>query len=153
MTDTKGIETWRNLALFLLLFGLIGTALELILLEHLEDRLQWMPLALLGLGSLIGVIAAFRPTRRVVLLLRATMAFFVPTGALGVYLHLRSNIEFELEIHPTVGGIELLNEALHGAMPTLAPGTMVQFGLLGLLICFRHPSLYGTNALASESNQ
>jgi hypothetical protein len=35
----------------------------------------------------------------------------------------------------------LFREALSGATPALAPGTMVQFGLLGLLYTYRHPRL------------
>ncbi len=135
------IEVWRRLALYVLIFGLVGTLLELILLEHMEERLQWTPVILLSLGLAAGSATAIRPTRVVVMTLRTVVAAFVPAGAVGIYLHLQSNIEFELEIHPTVGGAEMLNEAFHGAMPALAPGTMIHFGLLGLLVCFRHPSL------------
>ncbi len=35
-----------------------------------------------------------------------------------------------------------------GSTPTLAPGTMVQFALIGLLFAFRHPRL---SAASTES--
>jgi len=44
-------------------------------------------------------------------------------------------------MRPSMAGLELLVESLTGAMPALAPGTMAQLGLLGLLVCFRHPAL------------
>jgi hypothetical protein len=135
------VELWRRLGLYLLLFGIVGTGTELILLEHVEDRLQWAPLVLLGLGFLIGGSVAFHPTRAVVRLLRTLMVIYIPAGALGVFLHLKSNVEFELEMRPSMAGLELLMESLKGAMPALAPGTMAQLGLLGLLVCFRHPAL------------
>jgi hypothetical protein len=150
LTDSHRTELWRRLALYLLLFGMLGTGLELVLLEHTEDRWQWTPLILLSLGFVAAAAATLQPTRSVVLGLRTVMALFVPAGALGIYLHLRSNFEFELEIHPTTGGFELLKEALYGAMPALAPGTMAQLGLLGLLVCFRHPSLTKSTPRGSD---
>jgi hypothetical protein len=57
----------------------------------------------------------------------------------GIYLHIRSNVDFELELRPGVGGWPLVIETLRGAIPALAPGAMAQLGLLGLLVCYRHP--------------
>ena len=79
------------------------------------------------------------------------MAMYVGSGALGMYFHLKANVEFELELHPTVRGMELVIESLTGAMPALAPGTMTQLGLLGLLITFRHPALGGAAAETENS--
>lgn len=150
MTVARDAELWRRLGLYLLLFGIAGTTTELVLLEHMEDRLQWTPLVLLALGLLVGGYVAVRPTRAVVTGLRTLMAVYVPVGALGVYLHVKSNVEFELEMRPSMAGLELLVESLTGAMPALAPGTMAQLGLLGLLVCFRHPAL---SAPGSESQE
>ncbi len=150
MTVARDMELWRRLGLYLLLFGIAGTTAELIFLEHMEDRLQWTPVALLGLGLLLGGSVAFRPTRALVKGLRALMALYLPTAALGIYLHLKSNVEFELEMRPSMAGLELVVESLKGARPALAPGTMAQLGLLGLLVCFRHPAL---SAPGAESEQ
>jgi hypothetical protein len=137
----RAVELWRRLGLYLLLFGIVGTGAELIFLEHMEDRLQWTPLVLLGVAFLVGSSVAFRPTRSLVIGLRALMALYLPVAALGLFLHLKSNVEFELEMRPSMAGLELVVESLKGAMPALAPGTMAQLGLLGLLVCFRHPAL------------
>lgn len=144
------VEVWRRLALYLLLFGIAGTTTELILLGHFEDRLQWTPLVLLGLGFMAASSVAFRPSRAPVTALRALMALYLPASALGVYLHLKSNVEFELEMRPSMAGIELVMESLSGAMPALAPGAMAQLGFLGLLVCFRHPA---RATPATESDQ
>ena len=145
------IETWRKLALALLIFGMAGVLAELYLLGHFEDIPQWTPLALLGVGILLGFWVAARPGRGAVRALQALMALYVWSGALGMYFHLKSNAEFELELHPGVGGMELVMESLSGAMPALAPGTMAQLGLLGLLITYRHPALSGRAAEIQDS--
>ncbi len=144
------IETWRRLALHLLLLSTVGIATELILLEHYENPWQWAPLALLGLGLVAsGALAvAAEPAR--VRALRVVASAQVLAAAIGIFLHVRSNVEFELELRPTVGGRELVVETLRGAIPALAPGAMAQLGLLGLLVCFRHPAL-GLETRRAES--
>jgi hypothetical protein len=135
-------EPWRRWALYLLLFGMVGVALELILLEHVEDPWQWAPLALLGAGTLVAGAVAMRPWPRALKGLRTLMFVYVLAGGLGVYLHLKANVEFELELRPSIGGTELAAEVLKGAIPALAPGAMAQLGLLGLLVCYRHPAIH-----------
>lgn len=134
-------ESWRRLALYLLLFGMTGMAAELLLLGHFEDPWQWTPIALLGVGLILGGAVRFRPSRITVGGLRTLMLGYLIAGGVGLYLHLKSNIEFELELHPSIAGWKLITETLRGAMPALAPGAMAQLGLLGLLVCFRHPDL------------
>jgi len=145
------IETWRKLGLALLIFSMAGVLTELYFLEHFEDSPQWIPLALLGVGILQSVWVAARPARIAVRAMQALMALYVGSGVLGMYFHLKGNVEFELELHPTVGGMDLLIASLHGATPALAPGTMTQIGLLGLLIAYRHPALGGTAAEREDS--
>ncbi len=135
------VEPWRRLALFLLLLGMLGTSVELALLEHYEDPRQWIPLASLGVGCIIALVVALRPSASAVHVLRFTMAAYLVVAAAGVFFHLKSNLEFELELHPSMAGRELAIEVLKGAMPALAPSAMAYLGLLGLLVCFRHPAL------------
>ena len=135
------IQPWRRLSMFLLIFSTAGIMLELYFLGHFEDKPQWIPTALLGVGLAVGLGVAIRPNRTSVRALQALMVGNIVAGGLGVYFHLRSNVEFELELHPAMEGMELVMESLSGAMPALAPGAMAQLGLLGLLVCFRHPAL------------
>ena len=55
------IEIWRRLAFYLLLFATLGTGVELIFLEHFEDPWQWAPIALLGVGLVLGETVPLRP--------------------------------------------------------------------------------------------
>ena len=130
----------RHLLLGLLLIGMIGTNLELLLLGHTEEFAQWAPLALLALGT-VAALLCVRPRPAAIRTLRVVMIGFLITGVAGLVLHYRGNAEFELERVPTLGGLELVWEAVRGATPALAPGAMILIGLMGLLFCYRHPGL------------
>ena len=134
------IETWRRYLLYILLFGTVGLLAELYLLDHYEDWRQWIPLVLIVAGTSAGGWLAMRPSRRAVLTFRILLTAYVPAGLLGVYFHFQSNVEFEQELHPNSGGLELVTESLGGAMPTLAPGAMIMLGLLGIVIALQHPA-------------
>jgi len=74
---------------------------------------------------------------------QAIMLLFVLVGLLGIYLHLRGNLEFALERDPSLSGGRLIWKILRGATPALAPGALAQLGLLGLVYTYRHPALVG----------
>jgi hypothetical protein len=131
----------RRLLLALVLVGAAGLVVELVLLEHYDSIWQWTPLALLGLVLVVGGVLAWRPGRRALRAFQGVMALCVIAGVVGVYLHYRGNVEFELEREPTLGGLALLWEAVRGATPALAPGALAQLGLTGLAYAFRHPLL------------
>jgi len=131
----------RRLLLIVILVGIVGLAAELVLLEHTEDTLQWVPLVSLAVGFILAIAVALRPSSATLRSFQAVMAAFVVAGALGFYLHLRGNVEFELESDPGLGGLALAWAALKGATPSLAPGAMAQLGLLGLVLTHRHPAL------------
>ena len=98
-----------------------------------------MPLGMIVLSLAILVVRLFRNDARVLRIFQICMLLFVAAGILGVWLHYQSNVEFELEMNPAAAGWELIRESLSGAMPALAPGTMVYLGLIGLLYTWRHP--------------
>lgn len=131
----------RRALLGVLAVGLAGTLAELLLLGHWEDAWQWVPLALLGAGLVAVAWHARQRGPASLRVLQAVMAACVAAGVLGVVLHYRGNAEFELERVPELTGWPLFREAMTGATPALAPGAMVQLGLLGLLYAFRHPAL------------
>lgn len=131
----------RTLLLAILAFGIVGTGMELILLEHTESRTQLVPLIVLGIGLVAVATVALSPGRATLLAFRAVMAAFLFAGLAGLYYHIRGNIEFELDMYPQMRGWQLVREALRGATPALAPGAMMQLGLLGLACTFRHPLL------------
>lgn len=121
----------RRAIVGLLLLALAGTGTELLLLEHYEDAWQLVPLVLIGLGLAVTGWRLFRPGAGLGVF-RAVMLLMLASGALGLFLHYRGNVEFELEREPTLAGLALFREAMTGATPALAPGAMMLFGLLGL---------------------
>ncbi len=136
------MSAMRHALLAILLLGMLGTLAELFLMEHTDGFWQVVPVVLLASG--IGVIVAYALNRTHAMTLRALQALmivFVLTGLAGVVLHVSGNVEFEREMSPGVGGFLLIKEAMMGATPALAPGTMIQLGLIGLASTFRHPVL------------
>jgi hypothetical protein len=131
----------RRFVLAILLLGMIGSLVELVLLEHDEDLNQWIPLVLLGLGILGFAAAALRPGPPVIRFLQILMGFFILAGLIGAALHFQANLEFQTELDPSASGWPLWSKALRAkAPPALAPGVMIQLGLLGLVYTFRHPA-------------
>lgn len=121
----------RRWLLWIVGVGLVGTASELLLLGHYEEPAQWIPLGLLASGLPVVVWALARPTAAASIVALSLGVVYLLSGALGVLLHFKGNVEFEREMYPDMAGAELVWESLTGATPALAPGTM---GLLGLLL-------------------
>jgi hypothetical protein len=145
------LKHWRPVLLVILIISMAATETELLLLEHVESSTQWIPLVLLGLGLLAALAVALRPGRVTLAALRVTMVLFLAAGLLGLYLHYRGNVEFELEMNPALQCYELFRKTMMGATPTLSPGVLCQLGLLGLLFTYRHPRLQRADA-AQETN-
>lgn len=135
------LRTVRGLLLGVLAAGSAGTLLELGLLEHTEDRLQWIPLILLS-AVLVSTVAHQRWQRRAtVRSLQAVMVACVLSGFIGIWRHYSGNVEFALEMRASLAGWDLLQESIGGAFPVLAPGAMILLGLIGLVFTYRHPLL------------
>ena len=131
----------RTILLLTLVSGLIGLGAELLLLEHFEDWRQKIPLGLIALGLAVllwhGVDRRGTPVRALQLL----MVIFIAAGAIGMTLHYQGNVEFELELYPSMSGFELFRKSMMGATPALAPGSMIQLALVGLAYTYKHPRL------------
>lgn len=131
----------RVMLLALVLFGSAGLLVELLLLEHFDDEYQLVPIVLLVGGLAAGAALALRPSRATVRSFQATMLAFLAAAAIGLWLHVTGNAEFEREIDGSAAGIALLWISLRGATPALAPGALAQLGILGLILTYRHPAL------------
>ena len=143
MREPEPLSTIRRILLALVLLGIVGLTVELLLLEHIESATQLIPFGVLGAGLAGSVNVGMRPTARGIRLFQMSMLLFIVAGLLGLYLHLRGNVEFEQETDPTARGLDLIWRSLHGGIPLLAPAAMAQLGLLGLAFAFRHPVLRG----------
>jgi len=131
----------RWLLLALLTLGMLGTGLDLVLLDHYEDAWQWPPLALMVVGLLIVAWIAARRSRAAIRALRWTMWLFVLAGVAGLMLHYNGNREFQKELDPALSGWPLFVKVITAkAPPAMAPASMIQLGLLGLLVTYKHPS-------------
>ena len=132
----------RRILLAILILGIAGISLELWLLAHTEDVIQQIPLWLAALAVIVVSTVALRPSRGSVRLFQAVMALLLIGGIVGMYLHFEVNMEFQLEMDPALSGMALYRKAiLAKTPPALAPGAMIQLGLIGLAYTFRHPAL------------
>ena len=132
----------RRILLTILLLGIAGISLELWLMAHTEDVYQLIPLWLAGAGVLAALIVATRPSIGSVRFLQAVMALFLISGVVGMVLHFQVNIEFQKEMDASLSGLPLYQKAiLAKSPPALAPGAMIQLGLIGLAYTFRHPAV------------
>ncbi len=130
----------RRILLGVFLLGVAGIAAELWLLGHYEELDQAIPLGLAVAGTLAIALAAVRPTPITVRLAQAVMLLFLVSGLVGVWFHFRATSEFQLEMDPSLRGWALFSKAIVAkAPPALAPGAMIQLGLIGLAYTFRHP--------------
>ena len=127
------------LAIFLL--GLLGTGAELLFLAHTQRFTQLIPIVLMVMSLLVLGWHALERKSASLRTFQITMVLLVAAGMVGTGLHYQANEVFEREADPAIQGMELLSKALSGAAPALAPGAMIQLGLLGLVYCFRHPAL------------
>lgn len=137
MTDSA-----RRILLAILVMGVVGIIAELLLLNHIEDAAQFIPVGLGAATLLMCVPVAIKPTTATVRLFQLVMMLLIVSGAVGIYLHYGATTEFQLEMDPTLTGFALFKKAIVAkAPPALAPGAMVQLGLIGLAYTFRHPAL------------
>jgi hypothetical protein len=145
MNHSKTTMTTIRIVLFaILLLGMIGSGVELILLDHTEDWRQWIPLILIGLGLVASGWHGLQSTARSVRVLRAIFIGFIASGLAGIYFHYQGSAEFKLESNPSLRGWPLFWAAVKGkAPPLLAPGVMMQLGLIGWTYTFKHPALSG----------
>jgi hypothetical protein len=144
MTPADSPGRLRRFLLAILLLGLSGSGTELMLLRHHEDAKQVIPLGLIAGALLVLFWHALTAGRKSVRALQFVMSLFILAGLAGVALHFQSTLEFQQEIDPSLEGLKLVLKALQAkAPPALAPGVMVQLGLVGLAFTYRHPALAG----------
>lgn len=118
--------------------GLGGTTLELWLIGHHEDFWQWIPLVVMVVATLSAAWVVVSWSRAATLVFRIMMIMLMASGVVGAVLHYRANMEFQLEMDPSMGGLTLMAAILHAkAPPALAPGNMVLLSLVGLVAVWR----------------
>jgi hypothetical protein len=139
--EPAALSRLRTILLWTLVVGAAGMMGELLLIGHDESTAQFVPLVLLATGILAAAVLLAAPTRGRLRVLQLLMALFMGAGILGIGLHYQGNNEFELEMYPSLSGVELMSKTLTGATPVLAPGSMSLLGVIGLALTYRHPLL------------
>jgi hypothetical protein len=119
--------------LAVLTLGMAGLLAELALIAHYEDITQWIPIALLALGIIVVGLDLALARGWTQFLVQLAMVLILAAGVLGIYFHFNGSREFQLEMDPQMRGATLAWHVLRAkSPPTLAPGSMVQLGILGL---------------------
>jgi hypothetical protein len=127
------LERLRRWMFWVLVLGFVGTETELLLLEHYEDPWQFVPLLLMVMGLATLVWYTRRHNAASLRAFRIIMILFIIAGFVGLVLHFRGAVQFQLETDPTLGKWALVKKVMRvKAPPVLAPGVMLQLGLIGL---------------------
>jgi hypothetical protein len=139
MSDAH-VSTLRRMLLALLLFGLFGTTAELLLLKHYDSGWMLAPFATIAIAVAGAVGRLARPSAASVRWLRLSMLPLLAAGVAGAYLHYLGGVAFQTDMDPTLPRWQMFWKVVRmQAPPTLAPGVLVQFGLLGLASTYRDP--------------
>jgi hypothetical protein len=140
----RRIPPARRFLIVVFLVGIVGAGVDLYLLEHFEDKLQLIPLGLLGLALLVLIWHVIHRGAASLRVFQVVMFLFVIAGLVGLVLHYQGSAEFQLEVNPDLSGTELFWKAIRAkAPPAMGPGAMINLGLLGLAYGYRHPILGG----------
>jgi hypothetical protein len=150
--DREQLAGLRRFLLLTVMVGTVGMSLELLLIGHVEEPLQLVPIVLLPAGLIALAWHTARPSRASARGVWLLMSLFVASGLLGVGLHYRGNHEFELEMYPAMAGVELVRETLTGATPVLAPGSMALLGLVGLAAVHEFPARPESGSRSTEED-
>ena len=135
--DSMVLERLRLWIVGIIVLGLIGTMTELVLLEHDEQALQFVPLVLMVLGAVTLGWHAMAKSTASLRALQIVMGLFLLSGFAGMAAHFNGSMEYQLELNPDLSMAELLDKIIHAkAPPLLAPGMMIQMGLLGLAYAY-----------------
>jgi hypothetical protein len=141
MTESVVEARLRRFLLIVVEVLCVGTVAELWLAKHTKEPLQFVPFVLCAIGFVATLAVLLRPQRVTVLALRAVMIMIVAGSALGVYEHLVSNVDFEAEMRPGAGIMDVIMPALQGTAPLLAPGILALSGVLAIAATYYHPAL------------
>ncbi len=117
----------------------VGTVIELWLAKHIKETNQLIPFVLCAAGFASVLAVQVRPNRNTIRILRIVMVAVIVGSLLGGYLHLESNINFQVEMRPNASAVDSFFASLMGTAPLLAPGMLGLGGVLALAATYYHP--------------
>lgn len=111
------------------LIMVVGMLADLLLIEHFESFWQFVPVIFLAVSG-IGYFLVSKGTG--INLFRAWMYTGMLSGVVGIYMHVKNNWEFAIELRSNLKGWELISEVATGAIPVISPGFLIPIAMLGL---------------------
>jgi hypothetical protein len=142
LPESRILGRVRGAMLGLLTLGTTGMSVELVLVGHYADSNQAIPLALAALALFTIAWVAIAPGIWAVRTLQLVMLLYAGAGIVGIALHFQASFEAQRELNPANDNADLVWNAITAITPpALAPGVMVQLGLLGLAYSYKHPAL------------
>jgi hypothetical protein len=147
LAESTTLTTLRRIILGLVTLGTAGMMAELLLVGHVEDANQLIPLAIGAMGLAAALWVVLSGGEVALRTLQFVMLLYAGSGVIGITLHYKASEAIQLEADPHLHGIALARKAVTAAAPpALAPGLMVQLALLGLAYTYKHPSLRATTS-------
>ncbi len=128
----------RRFLLVLVLFLFGGALVELWLVGHTEDPIQWIAFALAGAGALSVTLTLFHFGSATVRLLRVCMLVIALGSLFGMYEHFTGNVGLAREVQPNSTATQLFWRGLQGGNPLLAPGVLAVAAVLALSATYRY---------------
>jgi hypothetical protein len=138
MTAAEILRRLRRFLLLLSLFLFGGALVELWLVGHTKEAVQWIAFALAGAGAFTLLLVLFRLSPATVRILRVCMLLVVLGSLFGMYEHFSGNVAFAREIQPDSTTSRLVWRGLQGGNPLLAPGVLAVASLLALAATYRY---------------
>lgn len=138
MNAAEVLVQLRRLLLVLSVLLFCGALIELWLVGHTADKIQWLAFVLAGLGAIGALVLLITSTRATVLVVRICMAVIVLGSLFGIYEHVTGNVAFAREIQPDLPIRDAVWKGLQGANPLLAPGILAMAAVLTLSATYRH---------------
>ena len=117
-----------GLIFLIMIFGMLA---DLLLIEHFESFWQFVPVVFLAVSG-IGYFLILKGTG--LSLFRVWMYVGMLAGVVGIYMHVRNNWEFAIELRSNLKGWELITEVATGAIPVISPGFLIPIAMLGLYV-------------------
>jgi hypothetical protein len=140
MSDAQILRGVRLLILVAISAALIVTEAELLFVGHTGgNNGQVIAVVLVGLGLITVTCHAILRNTPSIVVFRFTMYLFLIFGIDGFLTHYHWAVQAALKSQPTLVGMPLLYATLSGKIPLLAPGMLIEIGLLGLIYTFQHP--------------
>jgi hypothetical protein len=131
----------KKLRVFLLGFSIFifaGALFELAFLNHLGEELQFVPFVLGPLGIILAALMIFKPSAKMIKIVRVGMWVILVGGVIGMIVHVSGNLEF-LEGGQSATFSEIIQKAFGGRNPLLAPGILSMSAVIAIAALYKHP--------------